>query len=561
MVSFPFLIPYHYPPIPSFYSEWWAALLGLSAAAVIFTSREVWKGFAIPSITAIPALFIAMMLFQWAVGIIMFPQAVLVHTLYLLWAALMSCVGATMVRKIGLPLIAGSLAGFILAGALASSLILFLQFQGVSTPYSLVFQGSYGGRPSANLGQANQMANYLWLGIASALYLQAQGKCRPSLGMLAVLILVLAAALTSSRGSVLHSIALAALATVWWYRERSGPSTRMALVALALLPLLIGLSLLIKNFQVGSSHPATVVDRFAPAVVASDLRIPLWRQAWRMFEDHPWQGNGVGNYRWRSFELASQVEHSELPFPAEHAHNILLQWLADFGGPITFAGLLMLLLWTKGFFRRRWNQTDWWGISLLAVIANHSMLEYPLWYAFFLGLAALLLGAMDSHVRVISYPRGHQLSWIVLAMAAFNLVTLRQDNLRLEAAAHWTLTGKSATVAWAEARTHLVGVIKNSLLGPYGGFGILLGMELQKENAAAQVILCKGYMTFHPDHEVIVKCAAAMALEGGTYEPLRLLRETAAAFPDSVGLMKARLAEHVARYPELSPLLAFAIQK
>ena len=80
-----------------------------------------------------------------------------------------------------------------------------------------------------------------------------------------------------------------------------------------------------------------------------------------------------------------------------HAHNVVLQLLAEFG----VAGLAVMavpaLLWVRSQFRPAPRASA--GVAeragaygVLAVVAVHSMVEFPLWIAHFLGLFALLAG-------------------------------------------------------------------------------------------------------------------------------------------------------------------------
>jgi len=53
-------------------------------------------------------------------------------------------------------------------------------------------------------------------------------------------------------------------------------------------------------------------------------------------------------------------------------------------------------MWLIQCSRAQRTVYHWWGYALLGVLAIHSLLEYPLWYAYFLGVAALTLGMLDT---------------------------------------------------------------------------------------------------------------------------------------------------------------------
>src|SRR5690606_32076970 len=96
--------------------------------------------------------------------------------------------------------------------------------------------------------------------------------------------------------------------------------------------------------------------------------------------------------RWQSFLLLDAHWVHGVSAMHEHAHNIFIHLLAETG----IAGALLLLAgvwaWLRGFQWRNITPEGWWLLALLAIIGIHSLLEYPLWYAYFLGPVALLLG-------------------------------------------------------------------------------------------------------------------------------------------------------------------------
>ncbi len=71
-------------------------------------------------------------------------------------------------------------------------------------------------------------------------------------------------------------------------------------------------------------------------------RVAHWWAGWRMWEDHPWTGVGLGNY-------AQAYPHYALPRwqdPLGHAHNYYLNIAAEVGLP----GLLAYVLWVAAGF-------------------------------------------------------------------------------------------------------------------------------------------------------------------------------------------------------------------
>ena len=115
---------------------------------------------------------------------------------------------------------------------------------------------------------------------------------------------------------------------------------------------------------------------------------------------HPWAGVGFGefNFAW-----------TLTPFPGrpvaffDHTHNIVLQFLVELGIPLGLLVLGLLLYALVQAFRGALQPTATDaepGVALLRpaafmivlLILLHSLLEYPLWYAYYLLPAAFAFG-------------------------------------------------------------------------------------------------------------------------------------------------------------------------
>src|SRR5207249_11581336 len=100
-----------------------------------------------------------------------------------------------------------------------------------------------------------------------------------------------------------------------------------------------------------------------------------------------------------------------------HSHNLFLQLLAETG----IAGLscvaIPLVSW---FWRMPWRSLTpdrCWMIGVLAVIGLHSMVEFPLWHANFLGMFALLFGAASPGGAAVAPTRLRRALVLVVVLA------------------------------------------------------------------------------------------------------------------------------------------------
>lgn len=89
-------------------------------------------------------------------------------------------------------------------------------------------------------------------------------------------------------------------------------------------------------------------------------RLAHWAAGWRMFEDRPWLGVGIGNY-------AVNYDWYALPHwydPLGHAHNIFINFLAETGilGLAAFLAFWLLVVWMPASYVLRGQQS--WVVAL-----------------------------------------------------------------------------------------------------------------------------------------------------------------------------------------------------
>ena len=170
----PFLVPFKALPIPSFRAEAVAVALGLIA----LLSLPPWAArLAIPRVDPPAGRFCRAAVAPDRAGPARVRAARLLAALYLLWAAALMVLAALFRRELGLERIATVLAWYLFAGLIACSVIGFAQHLG-----SYAFLGRYitvaaKARVWGNLAQANHLADYMTLGLASLAYLYATGGC------------------------------------------------------------------------------------------------------------------------------------------------------------------------------------------------------------------------------------------------------------------------------------------------------------------------------------------------------------------------------------------------
>ncbi len=531
MVTVPFLVPIHHNPIPSFYEEWAAFFLGTAAAfaGTLFRPLRV----AIPGLAALPGFLLLIVLGQWLAGIPVYREAVLFQGGYLAWGGLMLILGATLKQQLGAASLFGALATAALAGSLLSAMLGIMQYTHFPLPSGLLFP-AVTGRIVANIAQPNLLASQLWIGIAAAIYLLAQGRLSMRAALPAVLALGFTAGLTISRMAILEGLLLLVIGLI--FRNRSGCGDfrpRTVLVLSGLIALAAG-SVALKTWPVvgQAADTVAVLDRLSSKSLSGDARIALWRDTLSLIADHPLRGNGVGNFPWRMVEAAARAPAGAITYPgAEHAHNALLQVAADFGLPALLVCLFLLWRWARQIELDE-TGVEQWAVDVLAIIGLHSMLEYPLWDAQFLGLAALAAGAIAARPKITVFPNSSTLLRLGFAGAILALIPLRLDYGALDDATNYRSTRQPSEAEWRQRMQVVAQLATHSGLGAYANIALGELLQPEKKLARDQALVCERAMGIWPDPVVITHCAVLRLLAGRGREADELMTTVGLAFRD-----------------------------
>lgn len=583
MVSGPFLLPFHTAPMSSFWSEWWAGALGLAAAVFgLLAPRGRWLPGALPlsPLLAIPAVLLAVLLLQFALGRLVFPQLGLLYAVYLLWAGLLLVLGRYLADTIGLARLADVLAVAVALGALIGAAVALAQWLGIADRVPWIYP-SPGGAIEANLGQRNHHAHFSWLGIASAFYLR--GRERLSRGLLWLLVLTIGfgSVLSGSRSVFLYLLVL--LAALAWARHRDpqGPSATLVTDAFLLLPVLVALNFfgawasprvpefwawlgsMLPSLDLGGNtlkggNSAISGARLYESVSGPSARLAAMRVAWSAFVEYPWLGQGAGNFRWASFMASTRRADDDYFMVAEHAHNFVFHLLAEFGAPAVVAVILLLAFWAKQFLRQPWRLEHFWCGSVLGIGAVHSLLEYPLWYSYFLGPTALLLGATDRGRTITLTGRRVTIYLVLVALAgALILGNLRSDYSKIEAASYHPLAAHpDRERAWRISMDRLLKLYHESLLSPWVLQAFTILAEPSRQLAQDRADLCDRAIRFSPERSLVTRCAMQLAIAGRDTDARRLTLDVLRAYPEERNAIAEELQKGAQTFPEIKPLWA-----
>ncbi|SRR6266581_1147600 len=565
MLTLPFLYPYHHDPIGSFHSEWISAACGLLACLGLLSPR-LWQRPAIPAIVWLPLTLAGIALLQLALGVVVFAQQTLLFLLYLLWALLLMQLGAGLRREIGLARLADWLAGAMFTGAAAGVALALLSHSGYVTDSTLLFPKLGATAIHGNIAQSNHFADQLWLGVASALYLALRGRVRTPIVALGLATLVAVSVLTGSRATLAYLCALvvmAGLARLIWPGETSQRALRLTLL---LVPLYVAFQVLSWLAAHSGFHDVESPATKIAAASGAPIRLQLLVIGWEAFRSAPLLGHGIGSFPAQSLALAATVPFGAPPGTVEQAHDLPVHLAAEMGFAAPVALVVMLFIWIRGNLRHARPDEDesvalGWLLAVLTVLGLHSLVEYPLWYAFFLGPTALLLGIGD----VQSLPlrlggRGRLVAGLLLLAGAFVLQTLRADYLSIERAVNPFLGGQRRTSTWEDMAPLAEPLRRHSLLYPYYCPTATSKLRLPQNLGVEALETSECAMRVFPVAVVAFRRAMILAWSGRAAEAEAAWRQTLTAYPGMAATAAQELHTALAAYPTapLASLLAIA---
>lgn len=398
LTTLAYLIPLHVAPYPSFYNELVAAFALLILVAAYLHRRSVL--IQLPSISLLPLGLAVIIMAQALLGSLVAPWDTFLASGYFLLAAMGIMVGASIAaEERGSERLCAAIAWSHLIAGLVSVVIASLQLAAIEhffLPFAMLMRhGDTLIRPHANIAQANQLALLLCMGLASLWWLFQRSRVEYFLALPIAVILIWGLVLTQSRIAWLILPAFSII--VFWWRSTVGIRPVAASVLLGLLVVYVMLALALPDI---SSWFGSIAN--SPIVRArggDSARIVLYNQAWEMSLAHFWVGAG-----WAQFGPQQIVT---APFfgtgvYSRHSHNLVLNFAAEFGWPLTLAFIVGIFFWLKSFLSKALNPQTALFCLFGTAIFLHSMVEFPLWYGYVLFPFSLLLGM--AHQEKFSSP-------------------------------------------------------------------------------------------------------------------------------------------------------------
>ena len=542
LISLPFLNPYHYYPFLTFYTEWLAFVIGLVALAAIAagSSRNT---VPIPGMCIGLFVLTAVLVLQVALDQVAYPLRSAVGALYMIWAGLLVMLGAWLKSELGEVVVSRTLQWWLAVAGVVAAASGFIQYHHIPLPF-----GTYSTERPLNMmlgtvGQPNNFADYLGCALVSVAFLYARNALSSFPALFIALPLSAGMALSGSRGSWGYIVVAFALVP---FLRRSGHSQEAKRVLqLACLTFAVFLLVQVLNFYTGifagpEGRPNSSGERLIRYLEIDagtgerPIRIQLFLYAWLMFLSSPFLGIGFGEYAWHAFALSASLQGAFPQGLDRHSHNLFLQLLAETG----IAGLLCVAIpLASWLWRTPWRNLHperCWAIGVLAVVGLHSMVEFPLWHANFLGMFALLFGIASPGGVVVEPTRLRR--GLVLVLVLAGILTARGVWSDYRSFERWylALEAKSARgeIPGKSDLESLMDLREDSLFGPYFERIASEAIALDEDDLGDKLALNSQVMRAYPMPSVVLRQIALLALSGRDAEAMRTLRAATRVYPE-----------------------------
>jgi O-antigen ligase len=499
-------------PITSFFGEWLALLIGLVVGIVLLCNLKR-QFLYLPYVILLPLGLAVLIGLQLMLNPLMVKGFAQTGMLYLLWTALVMIVAQQGVKEFGAVKMADYLACYLLVGGLWNALSEFNHLENSE----LLGLGT--------IGQSNQLCDYLFLSCCSLIYLYAKQWVGFRIMVISLVLLTADMVLSSSRSAVLYLVVGGCLIGLWRNTDNQADFKRLHDSYLMFVLFCIVWQIIFPFLGLPS-----IMGRLVKAAAdgVPSARLFFWKDALAIWRDSPWLGAGLGEFDWAFFMHGKGHDHSVINNRVEHAHNLIFHVLAEMG----LVGALWLIitggLWLRRAIPRGHDLLGWWHLTLLSILVVHSLLEYPLWLADFLGVFAIMLAIAETRsfcLRLSSVMRGALC--LIPAVGLFLLVSTGLSYLTMEK--FYEATAQSQPLP-ADLQ-QMVSLSNSGLLAPFGLKYFAFNFKMDSDQAIEKAGITAKALHFEPIPPLAYKQAVYLAYVGKHDESEELFRLAVTSYP------------------------------
>ncbi|CAM3771874.1 PglL family O-oligosaccharyltransferase [Parendozoicomonas haliclonae] len=457
-------------------------------------------------------------------------------------ALLLSCLVGILITDNKKDYILSALAFGLLVGALLQCVIGYLQISGIASAHHLpfiVYNPSDQTALMGNIGQRNNLGNYLSLAFVSLCWIFAHSKLPKLLSYIFLAFICLFLSWTASRTVIIYSLGLMILSWVYYIlsgREKNiGRMVSFMALGVLLIAFFQSYNDLVNSFFQTLGIPinqGSGVERFTSSGFGT-RRIIEWQKAWHIFTENPWFGVGYGGYAAQSVALEAEYgKEWVINALFVHCHNFVLQLLAEFGLIGAFLSLATILLAFFPWFKRENINTN--GLLILSmsmVILVHSQLEYPLWYASFLFIFSILIGLSPTSKITINFRPAYR-----YIISAFIIVILWQTTTSAISYMDWARWVQPSGIAKEDK--HRINELLEDSLNPLWSYETHLILtnyfSMTNEQVDLKLPILERQAAYRPFAETLVKLAIIRAYNNDLPGALDALQLAIDSYPKTV---------------------------
>jgi hypothetical protein len=270
------------------------------------------------------------------------------------------------------------------------------------------------------------------------------------------------------------------------------------------------------------THPG-IFTRLSEGAPTCSSRMTLWSNVLELIGKKPWFGWGWGRLDYAHYmHLYEGARFCDI---LDNAHNLPLHLAVELGVPMALilCGAALWATWRS----RPWRESDplrqlaW---TVLAVLALHSLLEYPLWYGPFQMALGISLGLLwPARQANASRP------FVAVALALPLMTGVALGALDYHRAQQIYLAPDERAAAY---RDHTLEKVRGAwIFRDQVQFAELTTTPLERGNAEWTHAMATSLLTFSPEPRVIEKAIESAVMLGRDDEALQQLVRFRAAFP------------------------------
>jgi len=269
------------------------------------------------------------------------------------------------------------------------------------------------------LNQRNNYADYLALGLLALAWIKSEKVIPARAAIPLALLISLGLCISGSRSGLLFSLIILTFGFGWFFArgKACAPFLKWAgLFGLLAVAMFYLAPWLVDGYKWLLNSTGTVelgfgrVHKPDPGTQnSSHTRVVLILQCWDLLKANPFFGVGWDRYTVNQQALIGTEKYmGMLHWGAtffSHSHNAIAQIMAE-NGWILGGGLLagLMAVWAAKW--RQWQDSVvLCAVGLFAILATHSLLEFPLWYFHFL-VVFMLISALSESGRPIRLANG-----------------------------------------------------------------------------------------------------------------------------------------------------------